>query len=115
MTVPGKTDVEDIWVTKKNLPSLGKVLRHVQLYREQERGSNTEEQGSQSLSVPRSLVGAVFYLDAAPPPPNFKVIPATQSDSAIPQAPGRSVRQSWGRPVKHWLEPAKGRRPVKVR
>ena len=46
--------------------------------------------------------------------PNIQVLPLAQSDGAIPQAPGRPVGQTWGKPDRHWLEPVGDGRPVKV-
>ena len=49
-----------------------------------------------------------------PPPSNFPVLPAAQSDGASPKAPGRLVGQTWGRPDRHWLDPVRDGQPVKV-
>ena len=53
--------------------------------------------------------GAVFYRDAPPSLHTSKYYYQHRSGGARPQALGRPVGQSQGRPTMHWLEPV-GRR-----
>ena len=118
MTIPGDPAVKASGRHQKPLPFVGRVLGHVQLYGERERGGgvrlNTEEPKHREILGPRSLGGAPSSIWTPPPPPHLQVLTAAQSDRAITQAPGRLVGQSRRRPSRHLLEPVGGRLPVKV-
>ena len=76
--------------------------------------SNNEEPRNIELSGPGSS-GGICLLPGRP-----LILPQLLSTTsgtvggAIPQAPGRPVRQSQGRPAMHWLEPVGGGSSVKV-
>ena len=69
----------------KNTPSfVGRALGHVQLYREWERGGRrpkNDEPWHLELSGPVSYGGLrLLHVRPLPPPPNFQVLPAAQSE-----------------------------------
>ena len=105
--------------TRKNLLFVWKVLEHVKLYWERERGGGEREMAEDrrittSMTFRSTIIGggAVLYLES--PRPNFQVLSAVQSYGARPQAPGRLVRQSQGQTARHWLKLARGGLPEKV-
>ena len=102
---------------ENSLPFAGRVLVHVQLYGECDREGGEVKDRKTTRSILLGLVSSRGHclLPGRPlsPTPTSKYY-QQHSQGARSQAPGRPVRQSWGRPFRHWLEPIRGRQPVNV-
>ena len=102
--------------SRNTLQFLGKVLGHMQLDREHERGGGAKnyEPRYQELSGPGSS-GGLRLLSVHPPIlPQHPSTTIVTVEGAIPQAPGRPVGQSRGQPARICLDPVSGGRSVKV-